>query len=72
MQTHYAEEEVLLTKKEPLFKGGLIQTVKRLILGGDGKPAKLEADEKLPQIKTSSLEEVRQKLNIQRYSGKPG
>jgi hypothetical protein len=38
----------------------------KLILGS-WKPVKLEADEKVPKIKTSTLEEVRQKLNIQRF-----
>ena len=38
----------------------------KLILGSR-KPVKLEADEKVPKIKTSTLEEVRQKLNIQRF-----
>jgi hypothetical protein len=43
-----------------------MQTVVKLILGSR-KPVKLEADEKVPKIKTSTLEEVRQKLNIQRF-----
>ena len=67
MQTHYAEEEeeeLQKTQSEPLLKG-LIETVGKLLLGIK-KPVRLEADEKVPRIKTSTLEEVRQKLNIQR------